>query len=101
DFWRVEAVDAPQLLRLRAEMKLPGRAWLQFDVEPDTNSGSLFIQTAYFAPKGLGGFLYWYVLYPVHSLIFSGMITAITREAESGQVYTPENDQLETQRGAD
>jgi uncharacterized protein YbjT (DUF2867 family) len=96
DFWRVEAVDTSRLLRLRAEMKLPGRAWLQFDVEPDTNSGSLFIQTAYFAPKGLGGFLYWYVLYPVHSLIFSGMISAITREAESGQVYTPENDQLET-----
>jgi uncharacterized protein YbjT (DUF2867 family) len=100
DFWRVEAVDEPQLLRLRAEMKLPGRAWLQFDVEPVSKFGSLFIQTAYFAPKGLGGFLYWYVLYPVHSLVFSGMITAIARQAEDDQVFTPEKEQLEDQRGA-
>ncbi|MCJ7659446.1 MAG: SDR family oxidoreductase [Anaerolineales bacterium] len=90
DFWRVEAVEAPRLLRLRAEMKLPGRAWLQFDVEPVKKYGTLFVQTAYFAPKGLGGFLYWYVLYPVHSLVFSGMITAIARQAEDSQMDTPE-----------
>jgi hypothetical protein len=82
-------------------MKLPGRAWLQFDVEPVSKFGSLFIQTAYFAPKGLGGFLYWYVLYPVHSLVFSGMISAIARQAESKKAYTPEVEQLKVRRGTD
>jgi uncharacterized protein YbjT (DUF2867 family) len=101
DFWRVEAVDEPHLLRLRAEMKVPGRAWLQFDVEPVAKYGSLFVQTAYFAPKGLGGFLYWYVLYPVHSLVFSGMVAAIAKQAVSGQVDTPEKEQVEAQHGAD
>ena len=71
-------------------MKLPGRAWLQFDVEPVKKYGTLFVQTAYFAPKGLGGFLYWYVLYPLHSLVFSGMISAIVRQAEGNQVNTLE-----------
>ncbi len=101
DFWRVEAVDKPQLLRLRAEMKLPGRAWLQFDIEPVAKQSSLFVQTAYFAPKGLGGVLYWYALYPVHSLVFSGMIAAIAKQAETGQGYTSHKEQLETQREAD
>ena len=101
DFWRVEAVQAPHRLRLRAEMKLPGRAWLQFEVEPVNQHGSLLIQTAYFAPKGLSGFLYWYVLYPIHSLIFSGMISAIIMQAESDQVYTLEEDLLETRRSAE
>lgn len=82
DFWRVEAEEAPRLLRLRAEMKVPGRAWLQFEVEALKSYGSLFVQTAYFAPKGLGGFLYWYVLYPIHSVVFSGMIQAIAKLAE-------------------
>lgn len=95
DFWRVEAVENPRLLRLRAEMKVPGRAWLQFEVEPQKNYGSRLVQTAYFAPKGLGGFLYWYGLYPVHSLVFSGMITAIAKEAESMGVYTSEKEGLE------
>jgi len=72
DFWRVEAVEPGRLIRLRAEMKVPGRAWLQFEAHghPD---GTLLGQTAFFAPKGLGGFLYWYLLYPVHALIFSGL----------------------------
>lgn len=101
DFWRVEAVEAPRILRLRAEMKLPGRAWLQFDVEPISKFGSLFIQTAYFAPKGLGGFLYWYVLYPLHSLVFSGMISAIVRQAEGNQVYALEKGQVEVRHKTD
>ena len=95
DFWRVEAVEKPHLLRLRAEMKVPGRAWLQFDVEPITNDSSRFVQTAYFAPKGLGGFLYWYVLYPVHRLVFSGIIAAIAKQAECSQVRTPKKEQIE------
>ncbi len=72
DFWRVEAVEPGHLLRLRAEMKMPGRAWLQLEARAHPE-GSLLGQTAFFAPKGLGGFLYWYALYPVHALIFSGL----------------------------
>ena len=83
DFWRVEAVEPDRLLRLRAEMKVPGRAWLQFDVEPQDAGKSLLRQTAFFAPKGLSGLLYWYVLYPVHALIFSGMIKNLAKSAES------------------
>jgi uncharacterized protein YbjT (DUF2867 family) len=81
DFWRVEAVEPDRLLRLRAEMKVPGRAWLQFEVRPQPEGGSILSQTAFFAPKGLSGLLYWYLLYPVHSLIFSGMIRKIAEHA--------------------
>ena len=77
DFWRVESVEYPYRIRLRAEMKVPGDAWLQFEVSPINQESSCLIQTAYFAPRGLTGFLYWYLLYPVHSLIFSGLIKAL------------------------
>ncbi len=80
DFWRVEAVEPERLLRLRAEMKVPGRAWLQFETLPQAG-GTLLVQTAYFAPKGLPGLLYWYALYPVHGAIFSGMIAALAAVA--------------------
>ncbi len=83
DFWRVEAVERDRLLRLAAEMKVPGRAWLQFEVEPD-DGGSLIRQTAIFDPMGLFGLLYWYVLYPIHHPIFNGMLRNIAREAERG-----------------
>lgn len=83
DFWRVEAVEPGRLLRLRAEMKVPGRAWLQFEAEPAGGGASRLTQTAYFAPRGLWGFVYWYVLYPAHGLIFSGMIRAVARRAEA------------------
>ncbi|MBN2470143.1 MAG: SDR family oxidoreductase, partial [Anaerolineae bacterium] len=82
DFWRVEAVEADRLLRLRAEMKVPGRAWLQFKAEPLEDGQTRLVQTAFFAPKGLFGLLYWYVLYPVHGLIFSGLIDRLARLAE-------------------
>jgi len=82
DFWRVEAVEEDRLLRLRAEMKVPGRAWLQFQVRPG-NAGCLLSQTAFFAPKGLSGLLYWYGLYPLHALIFSGMIRKIAQQADN------------------
>ena len=81
DFWRVEIAEPNRLLRLRAEMKVPGRAWLQFEVEPGPPAG--LTQTALFAPRGLFGLLYWYGLYPLHSLIFSSLIDAIRREAEA------------------
>ena len=83
DFWRVEAIKENELLRLRAEMKVPGRAWLEFQAVPEEEGKTKLIQTAYFAPKGLFGLLYWYVLYPLHSLIFSSMIEHLAKEAET------------------
>ena len=80
DFWRVEAVEPDRLLRLRAEMKVPGTAWLQFETLPH-DDGTLLVQTAYFAPRGVPGLAYWYILLPVHSRIFSGMIAALAAEA--------------------
>ncbi len=80
DFWRVEAVEPGRLLRLRAEMKVPGAAWLQFETLPH-EGGTLLVQTAYFAPRGVPGLAYWYGLLPVHSRIFSGMIAALAAEA--------------------
>ena len=81
DFWRVEAVEIDHLLRLRAEMKVPGTAWLQFQAKPRDGEQSVLLQTAFFAPKGLWGWLYWYMLYPFHALIFSGLINQIARRA--------------------
>jgi hypothetical protein len=80
DFWRVEEIRRPELLRLRAEMKVPGRAWLQYEVSP-ADGGSHLVQTAFFEPKGLPGLAYWYVLYPIHGLIFRGTMRVIARRA--------------------
>ncbi len=80
DFWRVEEIRRPELLRLRAEMKVPGRAWLQYDVV-SIDGGSQLIQTAFFEPKGLPGLAYWYLLYPVHGLIFRGMVRVLAERA--------------------
>lgn len=76
DFWRVEAFEPDRVLRLCAQMKVPGRAWLQFEVEPQSE-GSTIRQTAIFDPAGLWGLVYWYSLYPVHRWIFSGMLHRI------------------------
>ncbi|MBN2387474.1 MAG: DUF2867 domain-containing protein [Anaerolineales bacterium] len=81
DFWRVEAVEAGRRLRLRAEMKVPGKAWLEFQSIPQPEDKTLLTQTAYFAARGLAGFLYWYLLYPIHGFIFSGMIRKIAEQA--------------------
>lgn len=81
DFWRVEAIEPRRLLRLRAEMKVPGAATLQWEVTPE-NGGSRLVQTASFVPRGLSGVLYWYALYPIHKRIFSDLAHAIAREAE-------------------
>lgn len=69
------------MLRLVAEMKVPGRAWLQYEVEPDGSGGSRIYQTALFDPMGLPGLLYWYGIWPVHAVMFRGMIRALVREA--------------------
>jgi hypothetical protein len=82
DFWRVEAVEPGRLIRLRAEMKLPGLAWLQFEAMPRAKGGTQLIQTAFFEPHGLAGLVYWYLLYPIHQLIFSGMAQAVARLTE-------------------
>jgi hypothetical protein len=73
-------VEENALLRLRAEMKLPGRAWLQYEVRPE-GEGSRLTQTALFAPAGLSGALYWYALYPIHRVIFSDLVRALAAEA--------------------
>lgn len=84
DFWRVEKVQPPESLRLRAEMRLPGRAWLQWETQPDKsdpNGKTLLSQTALFEPKGVPGFLYWYAMYPAHLFIFGAMVRAVGRRA--------------------
>jgi len=82
DFWRVEEIEKNKLLRLRAEMKLPGEAWLQFQVEANSDQNSILTQTAFYEPKGLLGVLYWYSIYPLHGFIFGGMIKSIKTSAE-------------------
>ena len=82
DFWRVEAFEPPRLLRLVAEMKVPGRAWLQFEVAPD-GAGSRIRQTAIFDARGLGGRLYWYALYPAHQVVFRAMLRGLARAARA------------------
>lgn len=82
DFWRVEALKAPQMLRLRAEMKVPGKAWLEFRCVAEGEQTRL-IQTATFEPRGLPGALYWYALVPVHAFVFGDMIRALKQLAEA------------------
>lgn len=81
DFWRVETVVPDRLLRLKAEMKLPGQAWLEFEVTPDGTDARI-TQTAIFDPSGIVGILYWYLLLPVHNVMFSGMLRRIAKAAE-------------------
>jgi hypothetical protein len=88
DFWRVEAWEPGRLLRLAAEMRLPGRAWLQFEVTP-ADGGSLIRQTAMFDPVGVWGLLYWYGLWGIHQMVFAGMLRNIARAAARPQSHTP------------
>ena len=99
DFWRVECVESPKdthrlqehphepgraLLRLRAEMRVPGKAWLQWEILPgrEGHAGWTHVrQTALFEPHGLPGTLYWYAMLPAHGFIFPGMLRGIEREA--------------------
>ena len=83
DWWRVEAIEPDRMLRLAAEMRLPGRAWLQFEVTPEGTNQATIRQTALFDPAGLLGIVYWYALWPLHRYVFSGMLRAIGRRAES------------------
>lgn len=80
DFWRVEAVEKNRRMLLRAEMIVPGKAWLQFDSQPQENK-TLFTVTAYFDPHGLSGFLYWYAMWPFHKFIFNGLARQLASRA--------------------
>ncbi|MHB1297364.1 MAG: SDR family oxidoreductase [Gemmatimonadaceae bacterium] len=86
DFWRVERIE-PLLLRLRAEMRLPGRAWLEWEVSSAGGDGasSTITQTAIFDPVGVWGRAYWYALFPLHHLVFGGMLREIARAAEGSR----------------
>ena len=86
DFWRVEAFEPDRLLRLRAEMRLPGRAWLQFEVESDPDGGSTIHQTALFDPLGLWGLAYWYAVWPFHGFVFEGMLDGIARAGADARI---------------
>ena len=83
DFWRVEAITPGASIRLRAEMLVPGKAWLQFEAVAREDGQTLLTQTAFFAPKGLVGWLYWYGLYPFHALIFSGLVDQVKARASA------------------
>lgn len=92
DFWRVEAYRPNELLRLRAEMRLPGRAWLQFETTARPEGGSTLTQTAFFEPRGTFGHLYWYAALVFHEFIFGNMATRIVREAETPGVQPPSSE---------
>ncbi|WP_369797475.1 SDR family oxidoreductase [Nocardia sp. CNY236] len=85
DWWRVEHIERPTMLRLRAEMRVPGRAWLELSVEP-REAGATYRQCAVFEPHGLVGHLYWKAIAPFHAVIFGGMARNITGAAESSRV---------------
>jgi hypothetical protein len=86
DFWRVVGLERGRSLLLRAEMKLPGRAQLEFRLDPREQEASTELtMTARFRPKGLLGILYWYCVVPLHSIVFGGMLKGIKRAAESSE----------------
>jgi uncharacterized protein YbjT (DUF2867 family) len=87
DFWRVEAYEPDRLLRLRAEMHVPGRAWLQFEVEPRAGGGSTVHQTAIFEPLGLWGIAYWYAAWPFHGFVFKGMLHGIAAAMQPAEAH--------------
>jgi len=88
DFWRVAAYEPDRLLRLEAEMKVPGRAWLEFSVDPVSPSATRIRQVARFEPSGLPGRLYWYALLPLHAIVFGGMLRGIGNRAREARVIT-------------
>jgi uncharacterized protein YbjT (DUF2867 family) len=82
DFWRITDATAPRRLSMRAEMKLPGEALLEFEIEPRDDGTARLVQTARFIPRGLLGLAYWYAVLPLHSFVFPGMLHGIQRDAE-------------------
>jgi uncharacterized protein YbjT (DUF2867 family) len=88
DFWRVQIYQPPRRLRLLAEMRLPGRAWLEFRTDPE-GASTVIRQIAYFEPLGLGGLLYWYLLWPIHEVMFRGMLRGIAGAALNPSLHPP------------
>jgi uncharacterized protein YbjT (DUF2867 family)/uncharacterized protein YndB with AHSA1/START domain len=82
DYYTVDALQPEEMLRLRADLKAPGLGWMEWRVDPHAEGGVTLTQIAYFAPKGLPGFLYWYLLSPIHRLVFAGLVRRIARKAE-------------------
>jgi len=85
DFYRVEALEPKQRMRLKAELKAPGTGWMEWRILEKAEGDVLLTQIAYFAPRGLPGFLYWYILLPIHHLVFTGLIKAIVHQASDIQ----------------
>jgi hypothetical protein len=83
DFWRVEEIVPGELLRLRAEMKLPGAAWLEFRLDDGPDGRPVLHQRALFHPRGLAGHAYWWSVAPFHGVVFSGMLHNLRAAAES------------------
>ena len=89
DWWRVEKLEDGRLLRLRAEMKLPGQAWLELSVISEEPHGSRYRQRAVFVPRGLAGHAYWWAIAPFHDLVFEGMARNILAKAENLELAGP------------
>jgi hypothetical protein len=83
DWWRVEEIDEGRLLRLRAEMRLPGLAWLELEVGASTSGETTFRQRALFHPHGAAGHAYWAAVFPFHRLVFTAMQRNIAKAAEA------------------
>jgi len=81
DFWRVTDIDPPHHIALRAEMKLPGEAILEFHMKTQPDGRTRLVQTARFRPRGLLGLAYWYAVLPLHAIVFNGMLHGIATEA--------------------
>ena len=86
DFWRVEQVEKEKVLRLYAEMILPGKAWLEFRIQQEGNQVRI-TQEATFSPRGLGGQLYWYVILPLHAFVFPTMLRNIVRSSKRKALF--------------
>jgi len=89
DFWRVEALERGEVLRLRAEMRLPGTAWLEFAIEAEDGDDPILHQRALFIPRGLAGTLYWWSVWPFHGVVFGSMLRNLAKAAESQPAGTP------------
>ncbi|WP_260689282.1 SDR family oxidoreductase [Curtobacterium flaccumfaciens] len=98
DWWRVERLERGRYLRLRAEFKSPGRAWLEMTVTPNPDGGSDYHQRAIYFPQGLAGRLYWYGILPFHGVIFPGMVERITAAAERESDHTESTQRNRTQQ---
>jgi hypothetical protein len=82
DFWTIEQVEPGRLIRLRADMRLPGEAWLELEALPAPDGGSVLHQRSWWAPKGLAGVVYWAALLWVHRFVFDGLARSLVRRAE-------------------